>query len=174
MITVEATSILKLTALANQEEDLFALLGKGNSLNAMGKLDPAQEQFDRVLGIDKHNKYAMAELALVNFNRGQFDRAESLFKAAMARDASARYTCPYEGLGMVYLRAGKLKQAKDHFKKAIKINPNIEYKKFNGLARIMIREGKLDRARELLRKSVENYPYDDEAKKLAESIRDRK
>ena len=160
-------------ALASHDDNIFALLGKGNSLNAMGNQDAAQENFDRVLKIDPHNQYAMAELALVYFNRGKLDRAEELFKAAMERDADANYTCPYEGLGMVYLRAGKLKQAKDHFIKAIKINPDIEYKKFNGLARIMIREGKLDRARELLRKSVENYPYDDKAKKLLESIQEQ-
>ena len=160
--------------LSIEDEDWFALLGLANSLNAMGTHYAAQNFLERLLTLDPDNQYAMAELALVHLNKGKLDRAEVLFKAALARDTTSRYTCPYEGLGMVYLRAGKLKQAKDHFSKAIKINPNIEFKKFNGLARIMIREGKLDRARELLRKSMENYPYDGEAKRLAESIREQK
>ena len=55
--------------------------------------------------------------------------------------------------------------------KAIKLNPNIEFKKFNGLARIFIREGKYARARALLRRSIENYPHDDEARTMLASIK---
>lgn len=71
---------------------------------------------------------------------------------------------------MIYLRAGKLDRAKASFRKAIAINPNIEYRKFNGLARILIREGNHAKARELLRRSIKNYPFDDTARKLLRSI----
>ena len=157
--------------LAHNAKDVFALLGKGNSLNALNRLDPAQRHLKKVLKLYPGNKYALAELALVAFNRGDDAGAERLFKAALKRDKTWRYTCPYEGLGLVYLRAGKIGKAKESFKKAIKINPNIEYKKFNGLAKIYIKEGKLARARELLRKSMANYPYDPEAKDLLEKIK---
>ncbi len=153
-------------------EDIFAWLGKGNSLNARGKLDAAEKALRKVLDLDPDNKYATAELALVKYNKGDNQEAERLFKTALKQDPG-RYTCPHEGLGLIYLRAGKLAQAKDSFRKAIKINPNIEFKKFNGLAKILIREGKYAQARELLRKSMANYPYDDEAKKLLASIKGR-
>ena len=159
--------------LTGDPEDVFALLGKGNSLNALGQLDGAQMHLQRVLELDPYNQYALAELALVHFNRGKMGRAEELFKAALRQSGKARYTCPHEGLGMVYLRAGKLGPARASFRKAIEINPNIEYKKFNGLARILIREGKYAGARKLLRKSMQNYPYDDEAKKLLAGIKGR-
>ena len=148
----------------------FALLGKGNSLNAMGKLDRAEKYLSRVLALDPKNRFAMAELALVKYNRGQDAESERLFKAALQGDPR-KYTCPHEGLGMIYLRAGKLDKARASFRKAIKINPDIEFKKFNGLARILIKEGKYAPARKLLRKSMDNYPHDDEARKLLASIR---
>ena len=158
--------------LNNDPEDIFALLGKGNSENALGRLDAAERYLKQVLTIDDVNEYAMAELALVNYNRGRYTEAEQLFKKALqhSRSRKLQYTCPYEGLGLVYLRAGKLDQAKTNFREAIRINPDIEYKKFNGLARIMIREGKLEKARELLIKSIQNYPYDDEARKLLSTL----
>jgi len=159
--------------LAGDPDDTFALLGKGNSLNALGRLDRAQRLLERVLELDPKNRYATAELALVTLNRGKVADAERLFKAALRQPGGAHYTCPHEGLGMVYLRAGKLDRAKASFRKAIEINPDIEYKKFNGLARILIREGKYASARRLLRKSIQNYPYDNEARKLLAAIKDR-
>ncbi len=155
--------------LNSMDDDTFAWIGKGNSLNALNQLDAAEAALTRVLRLDPDNRYATAELALVKYNRGEDAAAERLFKAALKQE-SERYTCPHEGLGLIYLRAGKIEKARDSFNKAIKINPNIEFKKFNGLARIHIREGKYDRARKLLRKSIQNYPYDDEAKKLLKSI----
>ena len=156
--------------LARAPEDLFALLGKGNSLNALGMLGPAEKYLKRVLALDPDNQYATAELALVKFNRGDDAASEKLFLAALAEEPN-RYTCPHEGLGMIYLRAGKLDKARASFDKAIKINPDIEFKKYNGLARIYIKEGKVERARALLRKSIKNYPYDGEARGLLESIK---
>ena len=156
--------------IAGKDDDIFAWLGKGNSLNALNKLDAAEKALRRVLALDPGNKYATAELALVKYNKGQNTEAERLFKAALKQDDS-QYTCPHEGLGLIYLRAGKLAKAKDSFRKAIKINPDIEFKKFNGLAKIFIREDKYVKARKLLRKSMQNYPYDDEAKKLLASIK---
>ncbi len=159
--------------LVQDASDVFALLGKGNSLNALKRLDGAQKHLQKVLEVDPYNQYALAELALVKLNRGKLKEAEALFKAALRQAGSARYTCPHEGLGMIYMRAGKLKLAKASFRKAIDINPNIEFKKFNGLARIFIREGKYAQARKLLQQSIKNYPHDDEARKLLATIRRR-
>ena len=156
--------------IAGKDEDVFAWLGKGNSLNALNRLEAAEKALRKVLKMDPANKYATAELALVQFNRGKDKEAERLFKAALKQD-EGQYTCPHEGLGLIYLRAGKLARAKASFRKAIKINPDIEFKKFNGLARILIREGQYEKARKLLRKSMENNPYEDEARKMLAGIK---
>ncbi|GEM_PF-2855290 len=151
--------------LSRKPSDLFALLGKGNSLNALGDFEGAEALLERVLTVDPDNQYALAELALVKLNQGDDAAAEERFQAALAVE-SETYTCPYEGLGLVYLRQGKLDDAQQAFERAIAINPDIEYKKFNELARMRLDAGRLDEAQALLEKSIENHPYDDEARQL--------
>jgi len=155
--------------LAHRPSDMLALLGKGNSLNALGKLDRAEALFSRLSAMYPDDPYVAAESALVQLNRRRLDRAEAGFKRA-ARLGHKKYTCPYEGLGLVYMRRGQLARAKKNFKRAISNNPDIEFKKYNGLARIYIKEGRLKEARRLLKKSMGNYPHDDEARKLLASL----
>ncbi len=155
--------------LSLQPEDLLALLGTGNSLIALHRLDEAESSFQRVLALDSDNPYALAELGTVRALRGDAEAAESDFRRALARGGEG-YTCPYEGLGLLYLQQGRIKEAKQHLQKAIEINPDIEYKKFNGLARIYLQEGRVDEARELLRRSIQNFPYDGEAKELLKTL----
>ncbi len=155
--------------LSLQPEDLLALLGTGNSLIALQRLDEAETIFTRVLNQDEGNPYALAELGTLRAMRGDAQAAESDFRRAMERGGKD-YTCPYEGLGLLYLQQGRIDEARKHLHRAIEINPNIEYKKFNGLARIYIAEGRIDEARGLLRRSIQNFPYDNEAKSLLEKI----
>ncbi len=159
--------------LAHRKTDLFALLGKGNSLNALGKLDRAEALFKKLSATYPDNPFVLAESALVQLNKDNHEGAEAGFKKA-ARLGHKKYTCPYEGLGLVYLRRGKLELAKANFKRAIANNPDIEFKKYNGLARIYIKEGRLEEARKLLLKSMANYPHDDEAKKLLATLKGKK
>lgn len=151
--------------LDRRPDDIFALLGAGNSMVALGKSDEAETYFQSVLERDARNPFALAELGLVHYNRGQHAEAERAFKMALEVD-SERYTCPYEGLGLVYLKQGRKKEARQSLEKAIRIEPDIEYKKYNALARIHIEDGRYDEARRLLQKSIENFPYDDEARRM--------
>jgi tetratricopeptide (TPR) repeat protein len=154
--------------LALQPGDLLALVGKGNSLVGLQRIDEAETLFENVLRRYPKNAFALAELALVKYNKGEDGKAEEMFTEALAV-GDPKYSCPYEGLGLIYLRQGKLGKAKKHFQKAIEIDPNIQYKKFNGLAKIYIQEGKLDDAANLLKRSILNYPQDNEAYALLET-----
>ena len=155
--------------LRHRPDDLFALLGMGNSLTAVKQMARAERHFRRVLALDPRNAFAHAEMGLLHYNRGDDAAAMRAFKQALLQE-SKRYTCPYEGMGLVYLRQGKIEAARRNFKRAISIAPDIEYKKYNGLAKILIREGKVARARKLLRKSLKNYPHDPEARRLLSSL----
>lgn len=73
---------------------------------------------------------------------------------------------------MLYLKQGDLAKAQKSFEKAIKIDPDIEYKKYNELARIYMKEGQIEKAKELLKKSIDNFPYDDEAKKILAGLQE--
>jgi len=151
--------------LTHQPRDRFALIGKGNALNAQGDLEGAEAHLRKVLEVDPDNMYAIAELGLVSLNRGDLDAAKASFERAAGLEPES-YTCPHEGLGMVYMRQGQTDLAREHFEKAISINPEIEYKKYNGLATIYMDAERYDEARALLQKSIENYPHDPEAAEL--------
>jgi len=148
-----------------QPNDLLALLGKGNSLVGIGKYDRAGAVFARVLEQEPGNPYALAELGNIALQRKEYQLAERRYRQALAAEPT-KYTCPYEGLGLLHLARGDLEKAKNYFGKAIRINPNIEYKKFNGLAKIYIKEGKYGEAKKLLLKSLKNNPHGEEAKML--------
>ena len=83
---------------------------------------------------------------------------------------STGYTCPYEGLGLVYLAQGRDDDAEQAFQRAIDIAPNIEYLKYNGLARIYIKRGELDEAERLLRLSMNHAPHDPQAAELLDEL----
>ncbi len=155
--------------LALQPNDLLAQVGKGNSLIGLQRIDEAEILFENVLKRYPKNAFALAELALVKYNKGEDGKAEEMFTEALAV-GDPKYSCPYEGLGLIYLRQGKLNKAKKNFQKAIEIDPNIQYKKFNGLAKIYIREDNLVGATNLLKRSIRNYPQDNEAYALLETI----
>jgi len=155
--------------LRHSPNDLFALLGLGNSLSALAKFKRAEVHFRRVLILDSRNAFAHAEMGLLYYNRGEDAAAMTAFSTALKQDRE-NYTCPYEGMGLVYLRQGKLAEAKRNFKRAISLSPNIEYKKYNGLAKIYLKEGKTAEARRLLKKSIKNYPHDPEARRLLRKL----
>ena len=151
-------------------DDLLALLGLANSHLHMKNLDKAESIYTRILKKHPDNRFALAELATIHFSRGNDKNAEKEFKRALAQD-KINFTCPYEGLGLLYLKQGKMEKAAKHFEKAIEINPNVEYKKYNGLAKIKIEQGHYLEAKKLLNKSIENYPYDPEARNLLEKLK---
>ncbi|MBN94383.1 MAG: hypothetical protein CL928_09960 [Deltaproteobacteria bacterium] len=159
--------------LAHRPYDLLARIGKGNSLMGLNLMDQAEHELSEVLQLDPGNPYATAELAAIRLSRGEMDQAEQGFRDALA-SGGTEYTCPYEGLGLVYLKRGRIDEARTHFERAIELNPDIEYKKYNGLAEIYIQEGRIDEAERLLRKSIANYPYDETARDLLEQIRSRR
>ena len=152
-----------------QEDDQLAMIGKANSLIGLSLLDEAEKLLTRVLAVHPRNPYALAELAMIRMGRGQDEAAEQGFREALARDDS-NYTCPYEGLGLLYLRQGRTEEARQNLKRAIDINPDIEFRKYNGLARIYMEEGKLEAATRLLNKSIENFPHDDQARQMLAEI----
>ena len=106
---------------------------------------------------------------MIYFLRGEDALAEFGFRAALS-EAPSSYTCPYEGLGLLYLRQGRTPQAVEMLERAIDVNPSIEYRKYDALARIRIGQGALDEAASLLERSLENNPGGTEALELQREI----
>ncbi len=155
--------------LIRRPSSLMALLGRGNSLNAMGEFDRAEEDFQRVEGLDPGNAFALAERGLVQLNRGEVDGAAASFEAALAVEPDG-FTCPLEGLGMVYVLQDRQGEAATMLESAIETNPDIEYEKYNQLAKIRMQEGDFAEARRLLEQSLKNFPQENEAPALLEEL----
>jgi tetratricopeptide (TPR) repeat protein len=155
--------------LAKRPDHLLALLGRGNALTWLGRLGEARALFEGALERYPDNAFLLAELAVVQLQLDQPDQAEISLQASLAH-ADGHYTCPYEGLGILYLERGETERAAASFEKAIALNPDIEFRKYNGLARIRMAEGRLEQARALLEKSIANYPHDQEAPRLLREL----
>jgi len=80
------------------------------------------------------------------------------------------HTCPYEGLGMIYMQQQRSEAAKRTFERGIEINPDVEYRKFLGLAQLYLAEGDEDAAVPLLRKAATLHPLDPTAAELLAEI----
>ena len=63
------------------------------------------------------------------------------------------HTCPYEGLGLLYLQQGRKGLASSSLAEAVTINTNSQYKKLMTMARRLIDEGKRKEAEVMLRKA---------------------
>jgi hypothetical protein len=80
-------------------------------------------------------------------------------------------TCPYEGLGMLYLSQGRREDARAMLTTATELVPHLEHGKYNGLARIHMEEGDLSAARTMLERSVAITPApSNEAWRLLEQL----
>ena len=155
--------------LTRRPNDELALIGKANSLVGSGELQYAKRLLDRVLRRNPRSSHALALLGAVHRDLGDAPAAEAAFKDAIKVGGPA-LSCPYEGLGLMYLKQGRLDDARTQLDKAIAASPNTDFKKYNGLAKIMIRQKNYAKAGDLLRKSIANYPADNEARKLLATL----
>jgi len=158
--------------LASRPSHTLALLGLGNSLTVLERNDEATKVFEKVLAMEPRNAYALAGLGTLALNRGALREAEELLKRAK-EESDESYSCPYEGLGLLFLRQGLEGAAAAHFTEAIERQPGIEYRKYDGLARILMKQGRLERARDLLRKSLRNHPEGKDARELLKQVEER-
>jgi Flp pilus assembly protein TadD len=78
----------------------------------------------------------------VFFQRGYFDQAEASFRLALRDDPSSAEA--YYGLGSVFLKQDKTKEARDSFERAVKLNanyPDTLANAWNNLGLLATREG---------------------------------
>lgn len=160
-----AHSLALLAHLEFERWDLFSPDHSG------GPPAPVLEQVSEALRLNPRTSRALEVLACYHERMGNHG-------LALAADNSRLALGPGYMPALIHksrclLQLNRFAEAKANFREAIRINPHIEYQKFNGLAKIMIREGKYHKAKALLRKSITNYPFNDEAKKLLAAIRDR-
>lgn len=155
--------------LHKEPHHLLALVSLTNVYNVLGEYDKALKIIEKAYQKYPDNGFVLAQYATVYMNIGEASAAKDYFERAI-EVSSADYSCPYEGLGILYLQQGKIGRAEHFLTQAIEKNPDFEYRKYNGLAQIEIARGNYAHARKLLEKSLQNMPENEEAESLLRMI----
>jgi tetratricopeptide (TPR) repeat protein len=118
-------------ALKLKPDDAAAHNNLGSALSKLGELAGARREFERTLELKPGDLDARKNLALFHtldgrtaYSAGDLNTARAEFEAALRlvpEDAGA-----HNNLGMVYWRAGLLKEALPFFEKAVTLNPQYE------------------------------------------------
>jgi tetratricopeptide (TPR) repeat protein len=100
-------------------------------------------------GVSETYEFGRNSLSLGSafFQRGYFEPAETAFQMALRDDASSAEAC--YGLGSVYLKQNKTREARDSFERAVKLNasyPDTLPNAWNNLGLLATRDGHIDEA----------------------------
>lgn len=94
----------------------------------MGQWEKAIESFDKAL---KNYLYETPALALFNsgwayYNLQNYDKAMSRYQKALTQNRAADFQPKIEiNIGLTYIKQSNLIQAKEHFEKAVTLNPSL-------------------------------------------------
>ncbi len=141
--------------LSRSPEDIDALLGRVRMMVAVGRPEDANDAVQSLLTLAPEHPEVQVQAGIARYQQGRDEQAEEHFLAAIAQGDQGN-SCPYEGLGLVYLRQGRTKEARSRLETAIALAPDAEYKKYEAMARILMDEGDLEGAARMLGKSREN------------------
>ena len=147
--------------LERDAEDVDALLGRARALVATGQPESAGEVMKRLLDLAPGHPEVLVQAGITSYQQGLDVEAEAHFLASIAQ-GSTTSSCPYEGLGLVYLRQGRTQEAKESLEIAIGLAPGSEHRKYKAMARILMEEGDLAGAERMLIRSLEIRPDDPE------------
>ncbi len=125
---------------------------------ANGDLTTAEARF--AVALEYHPKFveALVNLGLTELARGNHGRANTLFLRAKRINADVPH--PHHGLGVLADKEGRKKDAAEHYRDALKVDPGFVPSRAN-LARDYFEAGMLDEAREQFLRLTEVAPKDD-------------
>jgi arylsulfatase A-like enzyme/Tfp pilus assembly protein PilF len=120
-------------------------LGMANVHLARQEFDDAEKEIAAALQIEPENAHAYVLRGQMAYARGQEEEAMELYRKAIEMDPGSVGPSAYNQIGFVHLRAGRLADARDAFRNAIRIDA-LEGTAHDGLANILYLEGKVDQA----------------------------
>jgi Tfp pilus assembly protein PilF len=137
-------------------DDCLAHYNYGRILQHYEQYEEAEEQYLRAIELDPEYARARNNLGCVLCLLGRYDEAEKAYRQALAiRD----YFNPHNNLGDLYLRQGKLEEAKEELLLALEFAPNDEAA-LSTLAQVLAKEGKKDEAEMRFKQAREAAPED--------------
>jgi tetratricopeptide (TPR) repeat protein len=100
-------------------------------------------------------------LGLVAYHEGEDAEVERAYQQALARPEEP-FSCPCEGLGMLWLRQGWTEEEAPMLERAIALDPAVGHEKYLAQARIRLELGDVDGALGLLGRAQGLCPDDEE------------
>jgi len=136
-------------------QDSLVHFGLGRLYEHQGKQKEAEDEYTQALLLDPAATEPMGRLIGALLKRREFDRAQRLVEAALAKDsASAPH---YNWLGIVLQLQAKYADAEKALRKAVELDPkNAEYRA--GLGALLLSKGDPAGAQEPLREAIRIKP----------------
>ncbi len=120
-----------------------------------GRLDAAEEAYQKILLYDKSNAEVWQNLGMVHYLLGQNELALDALRTALNLNPHNPVACQI--LGLALERTGQLEDAAEAYQQAIALNPNYA-NALNSLGELRLRQGSLDEAEKLFRQAIAAAP----------------
>ena len=138
-----------MVAMFPKDKHLLYMVGYWNLMQ--GNSDPAQKMLERTLTIDKNFPAALNELSYTYARQREFDKALATLDRYVA--LLPNQPTPQHSYGEILMMAGHFEQAIEHFRLALKIDPQFAFSQL-GLADSYALMGDQTRAREEYDKAI--------------------
>lgn len=129
-------------ALKEEPTSILALLGRGASLQKLGRGPEAQESYDQVLKRDPQNREALTNLTTILAERSPQEALARLLE--LEREYPA-FSPVKAQIGLTYAKAGSMPQALDYLRRAVASSPDTVMYHYN-LALVLDHLGRSDQA----------------------------
>lgn len=157
----EAVKILAPLAKGNDPDVLNAY---GIALADQGKVDAANQQFQRVLQTDPNNAPALQNLGIVALRRDDMQTAQQYLSRAL--ELNPRLPLALNAMGVVFARQGDYSRAVDAWKRAVDSDPR-QYDALLNIGRVEGRRGNAAEARAALTRFIKTAPAERYAADIA-------
>ncbi len=134
---------------------LESLRNEAAQLVVEGRLEAAEEVYQKVLLYDRSNAEVWQNLGMVRYLIGQ-DRA-ALDALRTALNLSPHNSVSYQILGQALERTEQIDEAAEAYRQAIALNPNYS-NALNSLGELRLRQGAFDEAEKLFRQAIAAAP----------------
>jgi tetratricopeptide (TPR) repeat protein len=110
-------------------KSINATLNAGLAAQAKGDLAEARKQYEKVLTMDSKNKYALYDLAVIDYGQSNVGLAEQRYLKVLQIDA--KYEPALYNLAVLYQAKGDTNKALPFYQRAVQANPNDPNAHFN-------------------------------------------
>ena len=116
--------IRKLKEEVYEEKDIPCLFEKGNELAVSGRIDEAEDVYNKILKINPNHTETMYNLACLEYEKGFLEKAVQLLERVVSLDSSFAKAC--NTLGLIKYSLGEKDSALRYFKDAISKDINFD------------------------------------------------